>query len=267
MENDKGKYPIGIFDSGVGGLTVLKEIEKLMPKEDIIYLGDTARVPYGSKSKETIIRFSTENILFLLKKKVKIVVIACNTSSSLALDYLRPMFSIPIVGVIEAGVRKAIRFSKSLRIGVIGTRATIFSSSYQKALIKMDNRVVVYSKACPLFVPLVEEGITKGRIAEMIVRMYLKEFKGKIDTLILGCTHYPLLKDVIAGYLKDVYLVDSAREIASYIYNLLEEKNLLNKDKRLPQKEFYVTDDPIGFEKLARIFLKRKIPNPKKINV
>ncbi|MCM8823770.1 MAG: glutamate racemase [Candidatus Omnitrophica bacterium] len=261
------RYPIGIFDSGLGGLTVLKEIERFMPKENIVYLGDTARVPYGSKSKYTIIRFSTENILFLLKKKVKIVVIACNTSSSLALDYLRRIFSIPIIGVIEAGVTKAIRLSKYRRIGIIGTKSTILSGSYQKELLKRDNKIIVYPKACPLFVPLVEEGLTKGRIVEMIVDMYLKEFKGKIDTLILGCTHYPILKKAIAQYLRGVYLVDSAKEVAKYVYNLLEERNLLNRNSGVPKKDFYVTDDPVGFKKLAKIFLKRSILTPQKINV
>ena len=181
--------PIGIFDSGVGGLTVLRAIERILPFEHIIYFGDTARVPYGNKSKATIIKFSTENILFLLKKEVKIVVVACNTASSLALDYLKGIFSVPILGVIEAGARKAVEVSRTRRIGIIGTRSTIASKSYEKEILRIDKNVCVYSQACPLFVPFVEEGILQGRLIEQLIALYLHEFKRKhIDTLILGCT-------------------------------------------------------------------------------
>ncbi|MDD5195753.1 MAG: glutamate racemase [Candidatus Omnitrophica bacterium] len=258
--------PIGIFDSGLGGLTVLKEIEKILPHENIIYLGDTARVPYGNKSKATIVKFSTENILFLLQRKVKIIVVACNTASSLALDYLRGIFSVPIIGVIEAGARKAFQVSCNKRIAILGTRSTIASFSYERAIKEWDATITVYPKACPLFVPLVEEGITRGPIVSGVVRMYLNELKSKrVDTLILGCTHYPLLKKEIARCMRGVFIVDSAQEMAVHTKEILQERGILNQASKNGKKEFYVTDEPSGFSKLARLFLHRDIVKPKAI--
>jgi len=259
--------PIGIFDSGLGGLTVLREIEKILPQENIVYFGDTAHLPYGSKSKSAIIKFSTQNVLFLLKKKVKMVVIACNTSSSLALDYLKSIFTVPMLGVIDAGVQKAVMVSESKKIAVIGTKSTIGSGSYQKRINALDRDVKVYAKACPLFVPLTEEGLIKGKIVSDIVRMYLKDIKGKVDTLILGCTHYPILKNTIAAYLKGVYMVDSAKEVALKTKTILERNSLINETHVVPKKEFYVTDEPKEFVKMARIFLKRQVNKPKIVNV
>lgn len=261
------KCPIGIFDSGLGGLTVLKEIGKILPNEDLTYLGDTAHVPYGGKSKSTIVRFSTENALFLLKKKVKVIVVACNTASSLALDYLKTVFSVPIIGVVESGVKKAVSVSKNKKIGVIGTKSTISSLSYQKALFRLDKRVVSITKACPLFVPLVEEGLFDGLVVDEIVKMYLKDFKGNIDTLILGCTHYPLLKEVIGKYLKDVYLVNSAREVALTVKNILKQENILNKLSRKGVYDFYLTDEAKEFIKYAKIFLQRSMIRPKVVSI
>lgn len=258
--------PVGIFDSGIGGLTVLKEIKKILPSENIIYFGDTARVPYGNKSKQTVIKFTTQSILFLLKKKVKLIVIACNTASSLALDYLKKVFNVPLVGVIEPAVNQALLVSRNRRIGVIGTRATISSNIYQHKILAKDKEARVYLKACPLFVPCVEEGVTEGELVQILLKMYLKDLKGRIDTLILGCTHYPLLKRTIAGYLKDVVLVDSASAVASRIKEILKNTNLLGT-ARYPYEEFYVTDDPAGFAKLAKLFLKREIKNPRVVNV
>jgi len=184
------KKAIGIFDSGIGGLTVFREMERLLPHEELIYFGDTARVPYGNKSKATIIRFSTQNVLFLLEKDVKMVIVACNTSSSLALGYLKRVFSIPLIGVIEAGVRRALELSHNRKIGVIGTRSTINSGSYEKEILSRDKKARVYSLACPLFVPLVEEGLLGGKIVDEVVRMYLGRLKKQeIDATILGCTH------------------------------------------------------------------------------
>jgi len=259
---------IGIFDSGVGGLTVFKEIERLLPNEDIIYFGDTARVPYGNKSKSTIIKFSTENILFLLKKKVKIIVIACNTASSLALNSLKDIFSVPLIGVVEAGAAKALKVSKNRKIAVVGTRSTVNSKSYEKAILKNDKTAKVYSKACPLFVPLVEEGILEGAIARSIIEMYLKNFKNSgADVIILGCTHYPLLKKQIAAYLKGICIVDSATEVALYAREVLTKNNLLrSKKNKTARREFYVTDEPKAFTKRAGLFLKRSIPLPRVIN-
>lgn len=255
--------PIGIFDSGVGGLTVLREIEKILPYENIVYFGDTARVPYGNKSKVTIIKFSVENILFLLEKKVKTVVVACNTSSALALDYLKQIFNIHIIGVIEAGAQKALKVSKNNKIGVIGTRSTAASRSYEREISKNNSKAKVITKSCPLFVPLVEEGILNGNIAKEAVAMYLEEFKREsIDTLILGCTHYPLLKQEISRYLKGVFIVDSAKEVALHTKALLEKNDLLGRINKKSTKDFYVTDEPNQFIKLAKLFLKRKISPP-----
>ncbi len=259
---------IGIFDSGVGGLTVFKEIEKLLPNEDIIYFGDTARVPYGNKSKSTIIKFITENILFLLKKKVKIIVIACNTASSLALDSLTGIFSVPLIGVVEAGAIKALKVSRNKKIAVIGTRSTINSKSYEKAILKNDKSAKIYSKACPLFVPLVEEGILEGKIAKSVIEMYLKNFKKSgADVIILGCTHYPLLKKQIVSFLRGIHIVDSATEVALHAKEILKRNNLLrSREKKTGEREFYVTDEPKAFRRLARLFLKRDIPLPRVIN-
>src|SRR3989338_4994723 len=259
------KRPIGIFDSGVGGLTVLKQVEELLPKEDIIYFGDTARVPYGNKSRPTVIKFTTQCILFLLRKKVKMIIVACNTSSSLALESLKAAFSLPIIGVIESGARKALEVSTNNKIAVIGTRSTISSRSYEKAIRRKNKNIKIYVQSCPLFVPLAEEGLLKDRIADTAVKMYLKKIKDKKPgVLILGCTPSPLLKRPIAGYLNGTYIVDSAREVA------LEAKALLEAEGRLnPQggnKQFYVSDEPTGFVKLARLFLHREISKPKVVN-
>ncbi len=260
--------PIGIFDSGVGGLTVLREVRRLLPYEDIVYFGDTARVPYGNKSKATIVKFSTENIIFLLKKRVKIVIIACNTSSALALDYLKKAFNVPIVGVIASGVKKALAVSRNNSIAIIGTRSTINSKAYEKEIKRSRKKVRIYSQSCPLFVPLVEEGLLKGEIVNGAIGMYLEPMKQKkVDTLILGCTHYPLLKAAIADYLKGVNIVDSAQEVAAHTKELLEEKSWF---KPKPQKgliKFYVSDEPAGFRKLAKLFLKHRIPKPIIVNV
>ncbi len=261
------KCPIGIFDSGLGGLTVLKEVSKILPNEDLVYLGDTARVPYGGKSKSTIVRFSTENALFLLKKKVKVIVVACNTASSLSLDYLKTVFSVPIIGVVESGVKKAVSVSKNKKIGVIGTKSTISSLSYQKALFRLNKTTCSFSRACPLFVPLVEEGLLDGPIVEDIIKMYLKDFKGNIDTLILGCTHYPLLKEAIGKYLKGVYLVNSAHEVALTVKGILKQEDIFNKVSKKGNCDFYVTDEAKEFIKYAKIFLQRSIIKPKVISI
>lgn len=260
--------PIGIFDSGVGGLTVLKAIERVLPSENIIYFGDTARVPYGNKSKSTIIKFSIENALFLQQKNVKIIVVACNTSSALALDTLKGILSIPILGVIEAGVKKALDLTTTGIIGVIGTKSTIESKSYEDQILKRNKEIKVHSQSCPLFVPLVEEAVLGGNILDEVLSMYLKDFKTKkIDTLILGCTHYPLLKKEIATYLKGVNIVDSANEVANHVKETLIVKNLINSCRKNPKKEFFLSDKSKEFNAVAKLLLKRDIPEPKIANV
>ncbi|MCX8033995.1 MAG: glutamate racemase [Thermodesulfovibrio sp.] len=260
--------PIGIFDSGVGGLTVLKEIYKLLPNENLIYLGDTARVPYGIRSPETVIKYSLECAEFLYKKGIKLLVLACNTSSSISLDTLRKNFDIPIIGVIEPGARKALEVTKNNKIGVIGTEATIQSKSYHLTIKSLNPDIFVISKACPLFVPIVEEGILEGAIADLIIERYLKEIKKiGIDTLILGCTHYPLLKKAIKKYMKDINLVDSAEAVAQDVKRLLIEKKFLNNQKSENTKIFYVTDAPDRFKKIGEIFLNFEIDTIYKISL
>ncbi len=203
---------IGVFDSGIGGLTVLKAIRERFPRTDIIYLGDTARVPYGTRSRETVIRYSLECADFLLAKDIELLVIACNTASSYAMEDLSSHSPVPVVGVVEPGVEEALRHTSG-RVGVIGTRGTIGSGSYQKLL---ENRgVTAVAKACPLFVPLVEEGLTEGPIALEVAKLYLRELKEScVDTLILGCTHYPLLKKAISQVLDNMVIIDSSEAVA-----------------------------------------------------
>lgn len=258
--------PIGVFDSGVGGLTVAKELMRHLPKEKIIYFGDTARVPYGIKSAETVTKFSLENILFLLKKNVKLVVVACNTASSLALPKIRKHFNVPIIGVIIPGAKEAVSITKNKRIGIIATRATTRSKSYVKEIKRLDPRIKIFSVACPLFVPLAEEGWLNSRVAEDVAKTYLAPFKKyKIDTLILGCTHYPLLKSIIRKVLgKNIVLIDSATQVALEVKQILDENSLHSKFKN-PSHQFYVTDEPNNFKEFAMNFLGKTARNIKQV--
>jgi len=208
--------PIGIFDSGVGGLTVAHAIRQLLPQESIIYFGDTARVPYGSKSRGTIIQYSLQNMIFLLQQHIKLLVVACNTSSAYAVEELKKHSSIPIIGVIMPGAKKALNVSNNKRIGIIGTEGTIKSNSYEKALKSLDDTCEVFSKPTPLLVPLVEENWITHKVTKEIIEEYLQEFLEKdIDTIIMGCTHYPVLKNVIREVVGDnMSLVDSAESIS-----------------------------------------------------
>ena len=258
----KGKNrPIGIFDSGVGGLTVVKSVLKSLPGEDVIYFGDTARVPYGNKSRGTVVMFSTEIMDFLSKKNVKMVVVACNTASSLSLKYIKKCYNIPVIGVISPGVREALRISDSKRIGVIGTKSTVGSRAYERDLIKRDAECRVFSKACPLFVPLVENKHLKDKITFEIAENYLKTFKkNRIDTLILGCTHYPLLKNVLEKVMKGVRLVDSPSAVVKEMISVMSQEDIVSGRKRKQGKlKCYVSDDPEGFRKTAAIFLRQPI--------
>lgn len=256
------KKPIGIFDSGIGGLTVFNEISKLLKNENLIYLGDTARVPYGIRSPETVIKYSIECANFLFKKGIKMLVVACNTSSSVSLEVLKEKFPIPVIGVIEPGAKAALKKTKTFKIGVIGTEATIRSKAYPKTIKYLNNSAEVISKACPLFVPLVEEGILEGPITDHVIDLYLKDLKKSgIDTLILGCTHYPLLKNSISKYMQDISLVDSAEEVALEVKNILLKLTLINKEKETGERIFYLTDSPERFKKIGEIFLNYKIEN------
>jgi glutamate racemase len=263
MPNDR---PIGLFDSGIGGLTVLQQIIEKLPKENTVYLGDTARSPYGTKSVETVLRYSFENADFLIGKGVKVVVVACNTSTAVALGSLAENLSVPVVGVIEPGARAALKQTKNKRIGVIGTEATIQSGAYSRALKQIDPKVEVYSRACPLFVPLVEEGWLDNEVVEKTVESYLGSLKrGGIDTLILGCTHYPLLKKAIRRFMgRDVRLVDSAEETANEVSRLLEKKSL-QRERGKGGARFFVTDVPDRFIKVGRRFLGEKVDSAVRI--
>jgi len=263
----KRKYAIGVFDSGLGGLTVVKELIKQLPNEDIVYFGDTARVPYGTKSKEAIMRFSKENVRFLLKHKVKMIVVACNSSSSFALSALHKKFSLPIVGVIEPGAKKACAVTKNKKIGVIATSATIQSQKYVRMIKKISKKAIVKSQACPLFVPLAEEGWFFEKATRDIAKKYLSTMiKSKIDTLILGCTHYPLLKKVIASVMgRQVFLVDSAKETAGEVKGILKKMDLENLSSRKGRYQFFVSDKPQHFKDLAKRFLGCNIKNIKKV--
>jgi len=258
-EKDK---PIGIFDSGVGGLTVVKEVTRHLPNESIIYLGDTARVPYGIKSPETVIKYSRQNAKFLTEQGVKLLVVACNTSSAVSLSILRSETNIPIIGVIEPGARRAVSSTRSGKIGIIGTEATVKSGAYEKAILQgargkgQGAKLEVISKACPLFVPLAEEGWIENEVAETTSEIYLKGFRGNgVDVLVLGCTHYPLLKKTIQKSVGNgIILIDSAEETAREIEILLREKELLSDGKQRSM-DFYVTDNPERFSKVGKVFL------------
>jgi len=261
--------PIGVFDSGIGGLTVLKEIFRKLPDEGTVYLGDTARVPYGIRSAETVTRYSFENMAFLVSVGIKVLVVACNTVSAVSLEEIKKRLSIPVIGVIEPGSRAAVKASRNKNIGVIGTEATINSGAYARVMRAMDTGIQVFSLPCPLFVPLAEEGLTDDAIAMMVAERYLRTLREKgIDTLVLGCTHYPLLKDVIGRVMGGgISLIDSATETAREIKETLTRNSIEGKPAREPLRKFYVTDAPERFLRVGERFLGQKIAHIEKISV
>lgn len=267
----KKTAPIGVFDSGVGGLTVAREIMRNLPKEDIVYFGDTARVPYGSKSKDNIIRYSRQIIHFLQTKGVKAIVIACNTASALALDTVKHEFDIPIIGVVEPGARAALAVTENKKIGVIGTEATVRSSMYEKIIQGINPEVSVIGKACPLFVPLVEEGFKKHQVTDEIIDYYLASLKqSDIDALILGCTHYPLLRSKIKEYVGEkITLVNPAYETAMDLKRILQEMDMENPDIEGDHGSysFYVSDAADKFKQFANSILPYDIETTKQINI
>ena len=261
------KKPIGIFDSGFGGLTVFSELRKLLPREDIVYFGDTARVPYGSKSKEVVTGFSLQIADFLIKQKVKMIVVACNTASAFALPALQKKFRLPVFGVIQPGAEAALRTSKKKRIGVIGTAGTIRSASYDKAIRSLDKKTTIFSKACPLFVPLIEEGWIDHPVTKAVAKEYLAPLAKKgIDVMVLGCTHYPLIKKVIREIVDgNISLIDSAEATAADVRNILDRYGLLEKGGSAGKYRFYVSDYPEKFKKLGRMFLGHPVTNVKRV--
>lgn len=264
--------PVGVFDSGVGGLTVAREIMRQMPDEKIVYFGDTARVPYGTKSQGTVLRFVRQIVSFLETHDVKAIVVACNTASAYALETIEREIDLPIIGVVKPGARTAVRSTRNRRIGVIATDATINSGMYTRFIQSIDPDVAVFGKACPLFVPLVEEGMLHDFVTEEIANRYLKDLKNQnIDTLILGCTHYPLIRSTIRSVVGErVTLINPAYETALELKRLLQEKELLSEES-LPGSEekyrFYVSDDPGKFDAFASSVLEFSVSPSEKVHI
>lgn len=263
---DHRERPIGVFDSGIGGLTVLKALAEALTAEDFIYLGDTARLPYGTKSSEVIIRYSRENTEFLLAKGIKMLVVACNTASAVALAEIARHTVVPVVGVIEPGAEAAIKASRNGKIGVIGTEATIASGAYTRAIQALRPRAEIYTRACPLLVPLVEEGWTDNDIAERTVAFYLESLKSSgIDTLLLGCTHYPLLRGVFERILgPSVRIVDSAEATAAAVRARLAALRLA-RPRGVGSQSYFVTETPDRFVRVGRRFIGDRVESAVRI--
>ncbi len=275
MGKDMNKEaPIGIFDSGVGGLTVVRQIFDILPHESIVYFGDVGRYPYGGRSKEIITKFTVQDITFLLEHKVKFIICACNTASSVALDEVKGNYDVEMIGVIEPGAQAAVEKTATGKIGVIGTHATIGSNAYARIIQQMDPTMKVYSLACPLFVPLAEEGYIDKEATYLIARDYLQTMIDvEVDTLVLGCTHYPLLKHVIGEVMGDkVTLIDSGEETAKAAYRRLAETNLLTTQMTqhpgpTGEHKFFVSDVPEKFSQLATRFLGRVVDRITRVDI
>jgi glutamate racemase len=267
--SDRSSLAIGIFDSGAGGLTVLKAINKLLPNENIIYLGDGARLPYGNKSPETIIRYTLESSRFLSEKKIKLLIIACHTASSIALDALAEQLSLPILGMVTPCLPDLLLSLKTDKIAILGTQATVSSRIYQNALEEKHPASSVLTIACPLFVPLVEEGLIESPMTTESIKHYLQPLKEQnITTVLLACTHYPLLQNVIQDYLgEQCRLIDPASSCAKAAESILENADLLNHNPQNGSTAFYTTDDPEKFKKLGERFLGSAIQCVEKVNL
>ncbi|MDD8019296.1 MAG: glutamate racemase [Bacteroidota bacterium] len=266
---DQNQKPIGVFDSGIGGLTVVRALLEKLPNENIVYFGDTARVPYGSKSPQVVREYTQDDTDFLLSKDVKMIVVACNTVSAVALDVVQKRANLPVTGVIIPGADAAMRSTKNRRVGVIGTVATVHSNAYANELKHLSKSVHVFSKACPLFVPLVEEGWMDFKATEMIANEYLFPLTTeKIDTLILGCTHYPLLKKIITKVTKGmVTLIDSGEATAGTVEKMLNEQNLRNTSTEKPNIQFFVSDAPEKFTAVGELFFGQKLGVVKRVSI
>lgn len=270
MKKSVKKAAIGVFDSGIGGLTVLREIIRVLPGEETIYLGDTARVPYGTKTPQTVVKYSMQNTAFLAVKGIRLLVVACNTSSAIALPALRRRFpGMAVVGVIEPGARAAVAASQSGRIGVIGTAATVASGAYERAIRRLSPRARIFARPCPLFVALAEEGWVSGEVTALVAEKYLAPLRArKIDTLVLGCTHYPLLKKVIGKVMgPQVRLIDSAEETARAVRALLVARGEHPALKGRARHAIFVTDLPKKFRGLSRRFLGRPVSHARAIDI
>ncbi|NLD45820.1 MAG: glutamate racemase [Clostridiaceae bacterium] len=261
--------PIGVFDSGLGGLTVLNEIDNILPAESIVYFGDSGRAPYGTKSKETVIKYTFQDIRFLLNQDIKMIVIACNTASACSLELVKHSFDIPVVEVVQPGAATAVKETRNKRVGVIGTLATVSSGVYEKAITRLDPSIEIFSKACPMFVPLAEEGWWNNDIAFMIAQEYLEPLKEVgIDTLVLGCTHYPLLQNTISKVMGDgVKLVSSALEVAKVVKEVVDQNNLERDERVNPVYRYYTSDSVDKFESLGNSILAKKIHSAEKVDI
>jgi glutamate racemase len=260
--SEASSRPVGVFDSGIGGLTVVAEIMRQLPRESIVYFGDTARLPYGPKSSETVTQFAVQDTEFLLRHGVKVVVVACNTASSVAMEALRARYDLPIIGVIEPGAIAAVSATMNGKIGVIGTEGTIASGAYSKEIAKLDRDIAVIEKACPLFVPLAEEGWTDREVSLVIAHEYLTPLRDAgVDVVVLGCTHYPILKATIGKVFgPSVRLIDSAEETAREVAERLSSLGLARKDPSAPAHRFCVSDFPHRFREQAERFLGGPLP-------
>jgi len=269
MASETASRPIGVFDSGIGGLTVVSEIARLLPNEEIVYFGDTARLPYGPKSNETVTQFAVQDTEFLLAQGVKMVVVACNTASSVAIEVLRKEFDLPVIGVIEPGAIAAVASTLTGRIGVIGTEGTIASHAYRDEITKLDREIEVFERSCPLFVPLAEEGWTDREVTLVIAHEYLASLRdARVDVVVLGCTHYPILKGTIAKVLGPaVTLIDSAEETAREVSARLSALGLRRRAPGAPRHRFYVSDVPHRFKEQAERFLGAPLPNVEVVTV
>jgi glutamate racemase len=260
--------PIGVFDSGIGGLTVVKEIMKILPQENIIYFGDTARVPYGNKSPETITKFALQNTRFLISMGVKAIVIACNTASAFSITQIQEKFNIPVIGVISAGAVAAVRDTTRGKIGIIGTEGTIESRAYEKVIRNLRSNVEIHGRPCPLFVPIVEEGWAETRVSHLVAEEYLKGLKdADIDTLVMGCTHYPLMKEVVGSVMgPEVNLINPAKETAIELREVLQ-LNCIDNNIENAVYEYYVSDNPEKFARVGNNFLSKEITNIRRIDI
>lgn len=269
MVNRGDNRAIGVFDSGIGGLTVAREIFQLLPNESVYYFGDTARVPYGPKSPDTVRRYAREAAAFLLAQDIKLLVIACNTATAHAADTLASELPIPVLGVVEPGARTAAQTTRTGRIGVIGTTGTIKSGAYDLAVRRLVDGARVYAQPCPLFVPLIEEGWLDHEATRLTAKEYLEPLhEVDIDVLILGCTHYPLLAGVIQDTLgPQVALVDSAHETAIEVRQLLQDRQLLRTAEQAPVHAFYASDSPMRFREVGRTFLGDRIVDVERVDV
>jgi glutamate racemase len=267
--NDLSSRPIGIFDSGLGGLTVLKAVHALLPNENIVYFGDSGRAPYGTKSKETVLKYTVQDMNFLLSQGVKMIVIACNTASACSLETVSELFELPIVDVVGAGADEAVKVTKSGNIGVIGTGATVASGVYERAIKSRMPEAEYHAKACALFVPLVEEGWWNHQVTGAVAKEYLQSLKDfDIDTLVLGCTHYPYLENVIGNVMGEkVSLINSASAVAKKVKECLSDNNILNGDKARGKVSYFTSDSVEKFKSLGGLFLGEPMEKAEKVEI